>query len=183
MAKLRSFTFISLNGYYKGKNEDISWHRHGMEESKYSAKSLKTESILVFGRVTFEMMESFWQTDLAYEMDPATAKGMNESEKIVFSKTIKKSNWNNTKVVNKDLISEVKKLKKSSKKDLTILGSGSLIKQLSEHKLIDEYQIMLDPTAIGEGETLFKNIKNKLDLKLQKSKVFKSGVILLIYTN
>jgi dihydrofolate reductase len=120
---------------------------------------------------------------MAYKMDPATAKGMNESEKIVFSKTLKSSNWNNTRVINKDLISEIKKLKKTSKKDLTILGSGSLIKQLSEHKLIDEYQIMLDPTAIGAGETLFKNIKNKLDLKLQKSKVFKSGVILLIYSN
>jgi dihydrofolate reductase len=79
----------------------------------------ETESILLFGRVTFEMMESFWQTDMAYKMDPATAKGMNESEKIVFSKTLKSSNWNNTRVINKDLISEIKKLKKTSKKDFS----------------------------------------------------------------
>lgn len=180
MGKLTVFNFISLNGFYKGDNEDISWHKHGGEESAYSEENLQSGSILLFGRVTYQMMENYWPTPMAAEAFPKVAEGMNQAVKIVFSKTLKKVKWNNSRLV-KDLIIEVKKLKKVPGKKLTLLGSGSILAQLAEENLIDEYQFMIDPVAIGKGTPAFKNIKHNLTLKLKATKVFKSGVVLLTY--
>jgi dihydrofolate reductase len=181
MRKLTTFTFISLDGYYKGQNQDISWHKHGAEEGEYSAESLKSESILLFGRTTYEMMASFWPTPMAFDSFPVVAEGMNKAEKIVFSRTLKKADWENTRIISENILDEVKQLKQYAEKDLTLLGSGSILAQLAEAGLIDEYQIMIDPVAIGNGTPIFKNINHQLDLKLISSRTFKSGVILLNY--
>jgi len=111
MRKLSLFNFITLNGYYKGPDEDISWHKHGEEENKFSEESMKQESILLFGRVTYEMMAAAWTSPEMKKSNPKVAEGMNKSEKIVFSKTLKKASWSNTRIVNEDMIKEVKKLK------------------------------------------------------------------------
>ena len=181
MRKLNAFNFLTLNGFFEGLNHDISWHRHGAEESKYSDDSLQVGNILLFGRRTYEMMYSFWPTQLAAEQFPKTAKGMNRSQKIIFSNTIKKAEWNNTQVISGNIVEEMRRLKKSNGKDMTILGSGSIVSQFANAGLIDIYQIMIDPVAIGEGTNLFQGLKNKLNLKLTKSKIFKSGVVLLCY--
>lgn len=181
MRKLTVFNFITLNGFFEGPNRDISWHRHGVEENKYSDDSLQTGNILLFGRRTYEMMYSFWPTPMAAEMFPETAKGMNKSEKIVFSNTIKKAEWNNTEVIGGDIVEEMKRLKNAKGKDMTILGSGSIVSLFADVGLIDEFQIMIDPVAIGKGTPIFKGIKQKLDLKLTEIKSFKSGVVLLSY--
>jgi dihydrofolate reductase len=181
MRKLSTFTFITINGYFKGPNEDISWHKHGGEESEYSAESLKSENVLLFGRVTYEMMASFWPTPMGRQTDSATAEGMNKAEKIVFSKTLQKAEWNNTRIVKKNIVKEVIKLKNTLEKDMTILGSGSIVTQFAEHGLIDEYQIMVDPVVIGKGTSIFDNIKHVLNLKLVNAMAFKSGIVLLRY--
>jgi dihydrofolate reductase len=115
MGKLSVFNFITLNGFYKGPNNDISWHRHGAEENEFASEGLKSGSILLFGRVTYEMMAGYWPTPLAAQNDPSTAEGMNNSEKIVFSRTLKNAKWNNTRIISVNLIEEVKKLKKNGK--------------------------------------------------------------------
>ncbi|MBI1937941.1 MAG: dihydrofolate reductase [Ignavibacteriales bacterium] len=181
MRKLTVFNFTTLNGFFEGPDHDISWHRHGGEESKYSDDSLKAGNILLFGRRTYEMMYGFWHTPMAAEMFPGTAKGMNKSEKIVFSNTMKKAEWNNTKVIGGNIVDEMKRLKKTNGKDMTILGSGSIAAQFADAGLIDGFQIMIDPVAIGSGTTLFGGLKQKLDLKLTETKIFKSGVVLLSY--
>lgn len=180
MAQLSVFNFVTLNGFYKGSNEDISWHRHGAEESEYAAEGAQSESILLFGRITYQMMASYWPTPQARRDLPAVAEGMNKSQKIVFSRTLKKAEWDNTKLIKDNLVEEVKKLKKG-RNDITILGSGSIVTQLAEAGLIDMYQIMVDPIALGAGTPMFGGMKKKLDLKLTSSRVFKSGVVLLIY--
>ncbi len=181
MRKLNVFNFITLNGYYEGPKHDISWHRHGIEEHKYSDDSLKAESTLLFGRRTYEMMYSFWPTPMAVEMYPETAKGMNKSEKIVFSNSLKKAEWNNTKVIGGNIAEEMTRLKKTKGKDMTVLGSGSIVSIFADAGLIDSYQIMIDPVAIDKGTPIFKGIQHKLDLKLTDTKTFKSGVVLLSY--
>jgi dihydrofolate reductase len=182
MRKLSSFTFLSLNGYFKGENEDTSWHRHRAEEGKYSEESLQSEDILLFGRTTYEMMYSFWPSPLAAQLFPAVATGMNQAGKIVFSNTLKAAHWHNTTLMSGDIVNQIKSLKATQGNDLTILGSGSIVAQFSEAKLIDHYQIMIDPVALGKGTTLFSGIKNKLNLKLISSRVFESsGVVLLTY--
>ncbi len=181
MGKLSAFSFITLNGYFAGPSGDISWHRHGGEENEYAMEGLKSESVLIFGRVTYQMMASYWPTPLAMKNDPAVAEGMNKAEKIVFSRTMKKADWDNTRLVKNDMIEEVKKLKRRRGKDLTILGSGSIVAQLAEQGLIDTFAIMVDPVALGAGTPLFKGMKQKLDLKLTSTRAFKSGVVLLTY--
>jgi dihydrofolate reductase len=181
MRKITIFNFITLDGYYKGPLEDIRWHRHGAEEIAYSEESLAYGGTLLFGRVTYEMMASYWPTPMAMKNDPVVAEGMNKAEKIVFSRTLKKAEWNNTTVISHNIVEEMRKLKQKPGKDMTVLGSGSIVSLFAEQGLIDEYQIMVDPVAIGEGTPIFKNIKQKLDLTLTQSKVFKSGVVLLCY--
>lgn len=181
MRKVSVFNFLTLNGYYKGPVEDISWHRHEGEESRFSEESLRHGNILLFGRVTYEMMAAWWPGPDAISSMPVVAKGMNEAEKIVFSRTLQRAEWSNTRVVKGDLVEEVLQMKQAPGKDMTILGSGTIITQLADAGLIDEYQVMIDPVAIGEGTPMFHQLKHKLDLKLTDTKVFKSGVVLLSY--
>ncbi|WP_308992472.1 dihydrofolate reductase family protein [Mariniflexile litorale] len=181
MATLKAFTFITLNGFYKNADNDISWHQHGKEETKYSEENLKSENILLLGRHTYQMMESFWTSQMAYDNFPEVAKGMDHSKKIVVSASLEKVNWNNTSVMNGNLIDEIKELKKTSKHNITILGSGSLITQLTNVGLIDTYEIMLDPIAIGQGTSIFNGILASLHLKLIACKTLKSGTVLLNY--
>jgi dihydrofolate reductase len=184
MAQLHVFNFLTLNGFYKGPGEDISWHQHGEEEGEFAAEGAGSGGMIVFGRVTYEMMASFWPTPQAMKEMPEVAEGMNKSEKIVFSRTLKKAEWSNTRIIRDNIIDEMKKLKQQSTKDMTILGSGSIVTQFAEHGLIDEYMLMVDPIALGEGTPLFKGIKHNLNLKLVDTRVFKkSGVVLLRYSS
>jgi dihydrofolate reductase len=182
MRKLVAFNFITLDGYFEGPEKgDISWHKHGKEENEFSAKMLTLESTLLFGRVTYDLMAGYWPTTYAIKNDPIVAEGMNKADKIVFSRTLRKAEWNNTMVVKGNIGEEIEKLKQMSGKDMTLLGSGSIINQFTELGMIDEYQIMIDPVVIGRGTPIFRNIRNQMDLKLIETNIFKSGVVLLIY--
>ena len=181
MRKLTAFNFVTLNGFFKGPKEDISWHRHGAEENEYAAEGLKSGGTLLFGRVTYEMMASYWPTTVAIKNDPIVAEGMNKADKIVFSRTLKKTEWSNTRLVKDNIVEEIKKMKQMPGKDMTLLGSGSIVTRFAEQGLIDEYQIMVDPVVLGSGTPIFKGIKHKLDLKLTTTRTFKSGVVLLCY--
>jgi len=181
MSQLTSFTFISLDGYYKGQYEDISWHQHGGEEAAYSKEGLKTKNTLLFGRVTYEMMAGFWPTQMAMDMDAEVATGMNNANKIVFSRTMQKADWQNTTIIKDDIITKMKQLKRADGNNMTLLGSGNILTQFADHNLIDEYLVMIDPIAIGEGTSIFKGLQNKLKLKLTSTRTFNSGVVLLSY--
>lgn len=182
MVKLTSFTFITLNGFFKGPKEDTSWHPHSGEAAEYANNASSSENILLFGRKTYEMMAGFWPTPMAAELFPIVAENMNKCQKVVCSTTLKKATWKNTTLIKEDAIEQIKQLKKTSQKSITILGSGSLLTQLSDAQLIDQYTIMLDPVALGKGTSIFDGLKNKLDLKLVSSQVFQSdGIVLLNY--
>jgi dihydrofolate reductase len=180
MARLSSFLFATLNGYFEGSGRDISWHSHDAESDRYSNQSLTSGSALLFGRLTYDLMAGFWPTLAAAEAFPLVAPGMNAAEKIVFSRTMKKADWAHTRVVS-DLVGEVRNLKESSTRDMTILGSGSIVSQLAERGLIDEFQIMLDPVVLRAGTPLFKGISQKLELRLASARPFKNGSVLLTY--
>ena len=181
MRKVTGFNFITLNGYFKGPKGDISWHRHGAEENEYAVESLKAGNTLLFGRVTYEMMVSYWPTPVALKNDPIVAEGMNNAEKIVFSRTLKKAEWKNTRLIKDNIVEEIRKMKQLPGKDMTLLGSGSILTQFAEQGLIDEYQIMVDPVILGDGTPILKGLTRTLDLKLTGTRTFKSGVVLLSY--
>jgi dihydrofolate reductase len=182
MAKLSVYNFVTLNSYFKGPNGDLSWHKHGGEESEYSSEMLKAGNTLLFGRVTYEMMAGYWPTPDAIKNDTVVAEGMNKADKIVFSRALKNAGWKNTKIIKDNIIEEIKKMKSApGEKDMTLLGSGSILNQFAEQGLVDEYQIMVDPVVISGGTPILKDIKHKLDLKLTSTRIFKSGVVLLCY--
>jgi len=181
MSKVSVYNFVTLDGYFKGPNGDLSWHRHGAEENEYAAEMLKSGNTLLFGRVTYEMMASYWPTPDAIKNDPLVAERMNEADKIVFSRTLKKVEWKNTTIMKDNIGEEIRKIKQAPGKDMTLLGSGSILTQFAEQGLIDEYQIMVDPVALGDGTPIFKGIKHRLNLELTTTKTFGSGVVLLCY--
>ena len=183
MRTLSVFDFLSLNGFYKGPNGDISWNRHepDKEEAEFSREGAGSGSTLLFGRVTYEMMASFWPTEQAAKMDAVVAKGMNDTEKIVFSRTMKTAAWSNTRIVSGDIVTEVRKMKQSPGKGMTILGSGSIVTQFAAAGLIDQFQFMIDAVAIGAGTPVFSGIPAPIKLKLTGTRTFKSGTVLLTY--
>jgi dihydrofolate reductase len=126
-------------------------------------------------------MASYWPTAIADQHNPAVAKGMNGMPKVVFSRTLDKATWSNTKVVNADLVAEVRKMKRETGPDMAILGSGTIVSQLAPENLIDEYQMVLDPVALGKGRTMFDGIREQLNLKLTKTRTFKNGKIFLSF--
>jgi dihydrofolate reductase len=183
MGHLRVFNFISLDGYYKGTHDETSWHRHGSEEGKHAENSLnENESILIFGRKTYEMMSAYWPTSMANEATPNVARGMNDAKKIVFSRTLTKATWQNTRLFKGDMIAEIKKLLKTQVLNLTILGSGSIATQLAAHNLIDEFQFMIDPVILGGGTSIFSGLPDTINLKLTNCETFSSGVVLVNYS-
>ena len=107
---------------------------------------------MLFGRVTYEMMKSYWPTPQAQKNAPEVAKQMNSLPKIVFSRTLQKPDWNNTRVIKGDLAAEVRKLKQAPGPDMVLMGSGSIVSQLALAGVIDEYQLVLYPVVIGTAE-------------------------------
>ena len=156
---------------------------HGGEEAEFSDESSKPDGTLLFGRVTYQQMASFWPTEQAKQMFAKTAENMTRSPKIVFSRTLTDPGWENVTVVREDAVAAVRRLKETSDRDMTVLGSGSIVTQLADAGLIDAYQIMLDPVALGAGRTVFAGISRKLNLRLTSTRTFKSGVLLLNYEN
>ena len=181
MRTLSVFNFLTLDGYYKGLNEDISWHHHGSEEAEFASEGAQTETTLIFGRKTFEMMASYWPTEQGMKDNPGVADGMNKSRKIVLSRSLKTATWQNSQIIENNAVEEIKKLKEKGDKDMTVLGSGSVVTQLADAGLVDIFQFMIDPVALGKGTPVFKDLKQTLNLHLTDSKTFRTGVVLLTY--
>jgi dihydrofolate reductase len=180
MGILNAFLFISLDGYFKGLNNDISWSQPGSEGLDFSMEGLSGGGTLVFGRVTYQMMSSFWPSAVAIEAMKPVADGMNNANKIVFSTTLEKADWNNTTLIKNDLPAEIKRLKEQGA-SMTILGSNTILTQCADHNLLDSLQIMISPVALGKGTSIFTGLQNRLNLKLTNTRAFKSGAVVLSY--
>lgn len=184
MRKLIAFNHVTLDGYFVDANGGFNWARHGNEDPEYSAFVAENASgggQLLFGRKTYELMASYWPTPIADQHNRAVAAGMNSMPKVVFSRTLDKASWNNTTLMKGDMVSEVRKMKNESGPGMAILGSGSIVAQLAQEGLIDEYQMMIDPVALGKGRTMFDGIKETLNLKPTRMRSFANGKVFLCY--
>jgi len=126
-------------------------------------------------------MLSYWPTPLAMKNDPIVAERMNNLPKVVFSRTLDKPSWNNTKLIKSEMLAEVRKMKNEPGEGMAILGSGSIVSQLAQEGLIDEYQIVVNPVVLGSGRPMFEGIKEKLALNLIKTRTFRNGNVYLCY--
>jgi dihydrofolate reductase len=182
MRKLTVFNHMTLDGYFADSNGDMSWaHRQDPEWNEFVTGNAAGGGMLLFGRVTYQMMASFWPTPAASQAMPAVAQRMNSLPKVVFSRTLSEAVWQNTKLVKDDLAAAVRRLKGEPGGDMVVLGSGSIVAQLAQAGLVDEFQVVLNPLVLGQGKSMFSGAHAKLTLLKAKTRTFGNGNMLLCY--
>lgn len=183
MRKLLAFNSVTVDGYFTDQNGDMSWaHKQDDPEwNAFTAENAKSGGELLFGRVTYDLMASFWPTPAAAKVAPEVAENINKAPKVVFSRSMEKASWNNTRVIKGDLAEEIRKLKEAPGDGLVLMGSGKIISQIALEGVIDEYQLVVNPLALGKGRTMFEGIEDMLNLTLISTRAFKNGNVLLTY--
>src|SRR5919197_3399460 len=189
MRKIGVFIHVTLDGFFAGPNDEIDWFKAIKKDAgweKHTHKESQSGSTtLLFGATTYKMMKGFWPNPAGIQSDPDMAKVMNECPKIVVSKTLKsvedEPNWKNVRILHDLSHDTITKLKEeSSSGTITILGSGSIVQQLANMDLIDEYELVIVPIILGNGKYLFKDIKIT-EMKLVESRSFQNGLVSLRY--
>lgn len=177
MRKLIMWNLMSLDGFVEGPKRDISWHGDvwGPELEELSVEQGKEIGALLFGRVTYELMASYWPTA---EKGPI-ADYMNALPKYVFSRTLKKADWSETTLVKNNAAEEVARLKREKGKDIFVFGSADLSSHLLP--LFDEFRIGVAPLFLGQGTPLFKRQDYRANLNLLDAKPHSTGVVVLRY--
>jgi len=176
MRKLILWDMVTLNGLFEGPDHDISWFVFEDELENYIRETQAAADTLLFGRVTYEMMATYWPSAEGWIAD-----FMNGVEKVVFSRTLSKAEWNNTRLVKDDVAGKVAKLKKASGNDIFVFGSADFSATLIKEGLVDEYRIGINPVVLGRGVPLFKEGMDRVDLTLLEARPLKSGVVILHY--
>jgi dihydrofolate reductase len=184
MPRVIVFNHVSLDGFFCDAKGDMSFaHKPpgDKEWEDFVAGNAKGGGMLLFGRVTYDMMASYWPTPMAAANDPVVAESMNALEKVVFSRSMKKADWQNTRVLKGNIAEEVQALKKGRGKDMVIFGSGSIVSQLAQEGVVDDFQLVVNPVVLGKGRSMFDGVKGRVTLRLTGTRVFKNGNVLLSY--
>ena len=176
MRKLIMWQMLTVDGLFEGPDADIGWFAFDEDLGKYIDEVHHEVGTYIYGRATYRMMASYWPSAKG-----SFAAFMNNVEKIVFSATLDRADWNNTTLLKGDAVQEVTKLKHREGRDIFLVGSARLASTLIEHDLVDEYRFGINPLLLGSGTPFFKGGSNRLDLKLIHSKTLKSGVVILHY--
>jgi dihydrofolate reductase len=179
MGKLIMWNIITLDGYFEGeKNWELSFHEivWGPEMERFCLEQLNTTSHLVFGRTTYEGMAAYWKT-----AQGEIADFMNNLPKIVCSRTLNATDWNNSTLIKENVASEIAALKAKSNKDLYVFGSANLSETLIRENLIDEYRIAIAPVITGKGRYLFPKGLPEKKLSLISSQPLMTGGVILKY--
>ncbi|QHV97806.1 dihydrofolate reductase family protein [Spirosoma endbachense] len=186
MRKLVLFAHISLDGFAGDINGDLGFLSYNEELQQFAQDLVKTVGAPVYGKNTYRLMASYWPTVLddpnADKHSLDHARWVQQIPKVVFSTTLPSADWNNTTLINGNVVEKVNKLKQQPGKDLVIFGSPGLAKSLMNLGLIDDYKLTLHPVILGEGISLFDSNTQMRTLKLLESKTLGSGVVTLHYT-
>jgi dihydrofolate reductase len=182
MSKLIVFNQVSVDGYFVDAKGDMGWaHKQDPEWNGFAADNAKGGGVLLFGRRTYEMMAHFWPTPAARAANAVVADQMNALPKVVFSRTLTEASWNNTRLIKGDLVAEVRKLKAETAVGLALMGSGTIVAQLTAAGLIDEYQVVVNPIILGRGRTMFEGVEQVRPLELTNTRRFSNGNVVLWY--
>jgi dihydrofolate reductase len=181
MRTISSFIFISLDGFYEGPNGELDWPNVDAEFNDFAARQLDEAGTLGFGRATYEHMAAYWPTEQAMVNDPDMTTRMNDKEKLVFSTTLTDADWSGTTVARGEAIEHVAELKAAPGKEVLVIGSAHLTADLARAGVLDELRIMIFPIVLGQGRSLFEDLRNRLSLTLLRVRQFDSGNVLLTY--
>ena len=184
MPRISSFFSVSLDGFFADEKGDVSWTHDPSGDPEWNAfvsDNASGDGQLLMGRKTFEMMQSYWPTPAAKAAMPAVAEGMNRMPKHVASRTMKSATWNNTHLIPGDLVASVRRLKEAPGPDIATLGSGSIVSQLAQAGLVDEFQVVTIPILLGKGRHMFGDIPAPLRLRTVRSRAFNNGNVVTWY--
>jgi dihydrofolate reductase len=181
MRKLISFMVITADGFTEGPEGEFDWPNVDEGFNEFAVSQIHDLGALLFGRVTYEGMASYWPTPQALEDDPVVTDLMNRVPKYVFSHTLSSADWANTTLVSGEAGPAVAKLKEEDGYDLAVLGSAKLTASLIEQGLVDELRVMVNPVLLGGGVSLYSAITQRISLTLLRTTVFPSGNVLLVY--
>ena len=185
MRTLVALEHVSLDGFVSGEHGKMDWIRVDEEMFDYTSRLTETADTAIYGRVTYEMMASYWPTAAdnpgASRHDVEHARWVNAATKIVVSRTAPDTSWPGTRLVSEHVERTLHALKEAPGRDLLLIGSPGLAQTLLRADLVDEFWINLNPVVLGAGIPLFGPGVPHLDLELVDSRAFRSGVIGLHY--
>jgi dihydrofolate reductase len=169
---------VTIDGFMEGPNRDLNDTAQVMDEDfdRYASEMLKSIDAIFLGRRTYQLFAGYWPSATGPDADR-----LNELPKIVFSRTLEKVEWKNSRLVKENVAEEVARLKEQPGKDLALFGSADLASTLMRLGLIDEYRIFVTPTILGSGTPMFKDIKDRIGLNLSKATTWSSGIVALYY--
>jgi dihydrofolate reductase len=185
LRKLRLHVNMSVNGCIAGPNGEMDWMVGLLDDEliKYVYKLHEPVDTILLGRKMTDVFISYWSDVMNKPDDPwyVFAKKMIETPKVVFTKTLSESKWINTDISTGDLVEEVNKIKRQNGRDIIVYGGASFDSSLIKEKLIDEFYFFINPVAIGNGMTIFKDLNEIQKYTLIESRAFENGKVLLHY--
>ena len=179
MRKLKLQVQMSVDGYIAGPNGEMDWTNRNWDDELKSYVGEITEPVdcIVLGRKLAQGFIPYWASNPQAE----GADKFNTTQKVVFTKTLDRSEWDNTVLAKGDLVDEITNLKKQAGKDIIAYGGATFVSALIKHGLIDEFHLFINPTAIGAGMSIFKELESQQNLTLKKSPAFACGNVVLCY--
>lgn len=185
MRKLKLQVQMTSNGFVAGPNGELDWMTWDWDDQLKNYVTELTDSVdtILLGRKMTDGFISHWTNVSTNPNDEGYtfAKKMVNYSKVVFTKTLDKSDWINTRLAKGNLTEEVNQLKKQNGKGIIVYGGASFVSSLIKNNLIDEYHLFINPTAIGKGMTIFNGLESNLNLKLIKSTAFDCGIVINQY--
>jgi dihydrofolate reductase len=196
MRRIVMFNWVAADGYFAGTDGSLEWVVPDEEQAKAAAAGIPSFDTVLFGRRTYELFEGFWRAAVVDDSptvpDPhrpgrqsrehrVIAVALNEMTKLVFSRTLKDVTWRNSRVLHELDPGEIAAMKRQTGKDMIVFGSGSIVSQLTQHGLIDEYQFVVCPILLGSGQPLLSGVSKNSRLDLLEAKQYQSGDVMLRY--
>jgi dihydrofolate reductase len=169
---------VTVDGFMEGPNGELDYTAQFADQDfdRYATDMLKSIDAIFLGRRTYQLFADYWPSAAGPDADR-----LNQLPKIVFSRTLEKVEWNNSRLVKRNIGEEVARWKQEPGKDLALFGSADLASTFIRLGLIDEYRILVTPVVLGSGRPMFKDIKDRIALKLLTATTWSSGIMALYY--
>jgi dihydrofolate reductase len=179
MRKLKLQVQMTVDGYIAGPNGEMDWTNRNWDNQLKNYVGEITEAVdcIVLGRKLAQGFIPYWASNPQEE----GADQFNHTKKVVFTKTLDRSEWDNTVLAKGDLVDEITKIKKQAGKDIIAYGGATFVSALIKQGLIDEFHLFINPAAIGAGMSIFRELESKQNLMLKKSPAFACGIAVLCY--
>ena len=183
MRKVKLSMQMTINGYVAGPNGENDWMTWNPDKEfmAFLNSNYESSDTMLLGRKLADGFINYWESALNKNPDTPFAKQIVDMQKVVFTKTLDKSTWNNTILAKGNLAEEIASLKNQNGKDIIVFGGAGFVSSLIKEGLIDEYQLIINPTALGNGMTIFNSFDSVLKFTPTQAKLYPGGKIVLSY--